>query len=69
MSPGAGETPDGPKEEDNNEAEENIPQDMDASETSPVAGDIPHGPEEDKKMKACPLTSAHVENEAEENAP
>jgi hypothetical protein len=50
-------------------AEENDPQDMDASETSPVAGDAPHGPAEDKKMKACPLASAHVENEDEENGP
>jgi hypothetical protein len=58
-SPGAGETPDGAVE-DNNEAEENIPKDMDASETSPVAGNKPHGQEEDNKMKVCPLASANV---------
>jgi hypothetical protein len=57
------------QEEDNNEAEENFPQAMDASETILNAGDAPYGPEEDKKMKTCPLASAYVENEAEENCP
>jgi hypothetical protein len=42
---------------------------MEAFETIPVAGESPNGPEEDKKMKACPLVSAHVEYEAKENGP